>query len=68
MLIKLARTAFSKASWPTCIQTGHYMYLFGDNLRNAVHRTATLLSTMRFNGKHSKRFMASLSMAVQLAQ
>jgi hypothetical protein len=34
MLIKLARAAFSKASWPTCIQTSRYMYPLGDNSRN----------------------------------
>jgi Asp-tRNA(Asn)/Glu-tRNA(Gln) amidotransferase A subunit family amidase len=34
MLIKLARAAFRKASWPTCIQTGRYMYPLGDNSRN----------------------------------
>lgn len=34
MLIELARAAFSKASWPTSIQTGRYMYSLGDNSRN----------------------------------
>lgn len=34
MLIELARAAFSKASWPTSIQTGRYMYALGDNSRN----------------------------------
>ncbi|KAI1740718.1 putative amidase [Xylaria scruposa] len=34
MLIKLAAEAFKKASWPTIIQTGRYMYPLANNSRN----------------------------------
>ncbi|KAK4141694.1 uncharacterized protein C8A04DRAFT_30681 [Dichotomopilus funicola] len=34
MLIELARAALNKASWPTSIQTGRYMYPLGDDSRN----------------------------------
>ncbi|KAH7305028.1 amidase signature domain-containing protein [Stachybotrys elegans] len=34
MLIKLATAAFNKASWPTRIQTGRYMYPLANNSRN----------------------------------
>lgn len=34
MLIKLAIAAFEKASWPTTIQTGRYMYPLANNSRN----------------------------------
>jgi hypothetical protein len=34
MLIKLATAAFKKASWPTSIQTGRYMYPLANNSRN----------------------------------
>lgn len=34
MLIKLATAAFEKASWPTTIQTGRYMYPLASNSRN----------------------------------
>jgi hypothetical protein len=35
MLIKLAAAAFKKASWPTSIQTGRYMYPLANNSRNS---------------------------------
>lgn len=34
MLIELAIAAFEKASWPTTIQTGCYMYPLASNSRN----------------------------------
>lgn len=34
MLIKLASAAFQKASWPTSIQTGRFMYPPANNSRN----------------------------------
>uniref|UniRef100_A0A8H7KET3 Amidase domain-containing protein n=1 Tax=Bionectria ochroleuca TaxID=29856 RepID=A0A8H7KET3_BIOOC len=34
MLIKLVIAAFEKASWPTTIQTGRYMYPLANNSRN----------------------------------
>lgn len=34
MLIKLAEAAFTKASWPTSIQTGRHMYPPANNTRN----------------------------------
>lgn len=34
MLIKLAKTAFEAASWPTAVVTGRYMFPLGDNMRN----------------------------------
>lgn len=34
MLIKLATAAFKKASWPTSIQTGRYVYPLANNSRN----------------------------------
>ncbi|VUC36601.1 unnamed protein product [Clonostachys rosea] len=34
MLIKLAAAAFERASWPTTVQTGRYMYPIASNSRN----------------------------------
>ncbi|KAL4936545.1 amidase signature domain-containing protein [Aspergillus oleicola] len=36
MLIKLARAAFQKASWPTTIATGRYMFPLAANTRNVA--------------------------------
>jgi hypothetical protein len=36
MLIKLAKSAFQAASWPTVISTGRYMYPLRDNIRNVA--------------------------------
>lgn len=36
MLIKLAKAAFEKASWPITINTGRYMYPLANNLRNVA--------------------------------
>ncbi|KAK4224072.1 hypothetical protein QBC38DRAFT_511972 [Podospora fimiseda] len=54
MLIKLATKTFRKASWPTTIQTGRYMYPLADNSRN-VGLAPVTISAMRIDVGRSRR-------------